>query len=424
MTLFTVIVPTYDHADTLWFSLGSVFAQTVQDFEIVVVGDGAPERTGEIVRAFAERDPRIRYELTPKGERHGEAARHRAVESANGTYVAYLSDDDLWFPDHLETLAGMLRDCDVAHTMQIDVTPEGEAHTWIFDADADPLALEAMRRNDNGFGLASGAHTRGAYLRLPYGWRAAPLGINSDTYFWLQFLDRLWCRYASHKWPTVIHSSRIPTDWPAARRAAALGEIAMCLPDPAWRQQLVRRAMVPLHDRVVADAARLQAALAAAQAQPYRYGETVRFGVRGNAYRYAVAGTHEAETWGSWANGTMRIVLPIEQDAAAPNGTAGGTPDATPRQLKIALSHFLAGPARSSSTARIRVNGKDLGEIEETESGPREYTFPVDPPRNGDPSSYEIEIEGVAPASPRAIGTGHDARELSVGVVSLSIAEA
>jgi glycosyltransferase involved in cell wall biosynthesis len=410
---FTVIVPTFDHAETLWFSLESALAQTLPDFELVVVGDGAPARTAKIVNAFAARDPRVRYVPHPKGARHGEAERHRVLEQAQGAYVAYLSDDDLWFPDHLATLAALLADHDLAHTMQIDVTPDGQAHSWMFDADTDPGALEAMRRNANGFGLASGGHTLAAYRRLPAGWRPAPAGMNSDTYFWLQFLDQPWCRYASHKWPNVIHLSRIPKQWPAVRRAAELAAYAARLADPAWREELVRRTLLDVHARAVRDAS--LALSAAASPEPYLIGECIRFALRGNAHRYEVSGTYEREPWGVWVRGTMRVVLrprPLPKPAAA-----------APERLVLTLElvHLLAGPARPVSAVRISVNGKFLARIDERLPDARSYELELPRSRRAAGTPFTIEIEGEDPASPLALGLSGDPRELAVGVLSLSI---
>jgi len=72
--------------------------------EILVVGDGAPPYTRDLVRSFANSDSRIRFFEFPKGERRGEA--HRAVvleHQASGQIVCYCADDDLWLPFHLES---------------------------------------------------------------------------------------------------------------------------------------------------------------------------------------------------------------------------------------------------------------------------------------------------------------------------------
>ncbi|KRD27086.1 MULTISPECIES: glycosyltransferase family 2 protein [Acidovorax] len=207
--LFTVVIPTHDHADTLWYSVASVQWQTCQGFELFIVGDGAPQRTREIAQTLAGRDPRIRYFDNPKGQRHGEAYRHLALQEAKGRFVAYQSDDDLWLPDHLETLADALAQHDLVHSMQIDVSPSGQTATWPFDAFEDDQQIARMRKSAGGFGLACGAHTLAAYRALPTGWCPAPLGINTDLHFWLQVLEQTGVRYASVKWPTVLHFSSV-----------------------------------------------------------------------------------------------------------------------------------------------------------------------------------------------------------------------
>ena len=57
----TVIVPTHDHGPTLRFALASALAQTVEDIEVLVVGDGVPNVTHEIVGELSRRDERVRF---------------------------------------------------------------------------------------------------------------------------------------------------------------------------------------------------------------------------------------------------------------------------------------------------------------------------------------------------------------------------
>ena len=81
---YTVIIPTYDHQETLNFSIQSVLNQSLQDFELFVIGDGSPERTAEIMSEWCEKDNRIKYFPHPKGEGHGEHYRHEAIISSSG----------------------------------------------------------------------------------------------------------------------------------------------------------------------------------------------------------------------------------------------------------------------------------------------------------------------------------------------------
>jgi glycosyltransferase involved in cell wall biosynthesis len=95
----SVIIPTYRHAAYVLQTLESVFAQTFQDFEVIVVNDGSPDDTAEVLRPLAATG-RIRYF---EQENAGQAsARNRGINEARGEYIALVDDDDLWPPDKLE----------------------------------------------------------------------------------------------------------------------------------------------------------------------------------------------------------------------------------------------------------------------------------------------------------------------------------
>lgn len=93
MPTVTVIIPTYNHAEYVLDTLRSVFTQTYTDYEVIVVNDGSPDNTSEILMPLAA-EGRIRYiEQTNQGQA---AARNRGLREATGEFVAYLDDDDLW----------------------------------------------------------------------------------------------------------------------------------------------------------------------------------------------------------------------------------------------------------------------------------------------------------------------------------------
>ena len=97
--LVSVIIPAYQIAPFIAETLDSVFAQTIKDFEVIVVNDGSPD-TDELERALAPYRDRIRYVRQPN--RGAGAARNRGVLDAHGEFVAFLDGDDLWLADYLE----------------------------------------------------------------------------------------------------------------------------------------------------------------------------------------------------------------------------------------------------------------------------------------------------------------------------------
>ncbi len=95
----SVVIPTRNRANYILQALASVFAQSYQDYEIIVVDDGSTDNTEEILTPLVKEN-KLRYEL---GEARGvSAARNRGVALAQGRYIAFLDSDDLFLPTKLE----------------------------------------------------------------------------------------------------------------------------------------------------------------------------------------------------------------------------------------------------------------------------------------------------------------------------------
>ena len=123
--LFTVLLPITRPPFMLPFAIESVLAQSVLEFELFIICDGAPPDTVACARDFARRDTRVKVFPFPKGQRHGEAHRHTVLEGAAGRYVAQIADDDLWFPDHLAELEILLSKSDFGNLLHVFLQPDG-----------------------------------------------------------------------------------------------------------------------------------------------------------------------------------------------------------------------------------------------------------------------------------------------------------
>jgi len=114
MPLVRIVIPTYNRANLLAEALETVIAQSLTDFEAVVVDDGSVDKTEAILKEFVARDSRIRF---LRQENRGVAkAKNRAInDPGHYTYVAFLDSDDLWLPHHLEdSIDVLLRQPEVA----------------------------------------------------------------------------------------------------------------------------------------------------------------------------------------------------------------------------------------------------------------------------------------------------------------------
>lgn len=94
----SAIVPAYNVESFIADTLQSVFAQTYQDFEIIVVIDGSPDSSAAACRQFT--DPRLR--VIEQDNRGLAGARNTGIRHARGEYVAFLDGDDMWEPEKLE----------------------------------------------------------------------------------------------------------------------------------------------------------------------------------------------------------------------------------------------------------------------------------------------------------------------------------
>lgn len=94
----SVIIPTYNRAAFLKEAIESVLGQTYRDFELFVVDDGSTDDTSSLVCAIF--DPRVRYSYQDNAGRC--QARNFALSQAQGQYIAFLDDDDIFLPQKLE----------------------------------------------------------------------------------------------------------------------------------------------------------------------------------------------------------------------------------------------------------------------------------------------------------------------------------
>lgn len=102
----SVIIPCYKQAVFLPQALDSVLAQTLGNLECIVVNDGSPDNTRDVVASYLLRDSRVRYvEQTNQGL---SAARNRGLAEARGRYIQFLDADDLIEPEKLQIQTAML----------------------------------------------------------------------------------------------------------------------------------------------------------------------------------------------------------------------------------------------------------------------------------------------------------------------------
>lgn len=103
----SIVIPVYNMMETVHRCLHSVVNQSFGDFEVIVVDDGSTDGTGDIVRAFEEKDERIRYII--KRNAGVSSARNVGIEAAIGTYLLFIDADDIIEDGYLDSIATQAR---------------------------------------------------------------------------------------------------------------------------------------------------------------------------------------------------------------------------------------------------------------------------------------------------------------------------
>jgi glycosyltransferase involved in cell wall biosynthesis len=101
----SILVPSYNHAPFLRTALDGVLAQTLHDWELIIIDDGSTDESVEIARSYD--DPRIHVEVNPTNlGTYG--TEQKALDQAKGEFVAILNSDDLWASQKLAKQIALL----------------------------------------------------------------------------------------------------------------------------------------------------------------------------------------------------------------------------------------------------------------------------------------------------------------------------
>jgi glycosyltransferase involved in cell wall biosynthesis len=261
----SIIIPTHG-GRFLRAAVASVQAQTVWDWELIIIDDGSRDGTADVARELAASHPRIRVVSQPNSGVARARNRGLAEISKSSRYVAFVDHDDLWVPETLETLRGILIEtpsASAAHGLTLTIDGEarpitfatnesslpwnrmavvdGRPQVWPLDV---PTRFEVLAYDDCIVGMGSGLIRRTALDQVGgFDWRAEP----ADDYdMWVRlsrigdipFTHTVVMKYRWHEansWP-LYRSQRgrgsgyvrhklvtSPENTPAQRRLAMTG---------------------------------------------------------------------------------------------------------------------------------------------------------------------------------------------------------
>lgn len=129
MPRVSIIVPVYKAEAYLHRCVDSVLAQTFTDFELLLIDDGSPDRSGEICDEYAQKDSRIR--VIHKTNGGVSSARQRGQDVACGKYTIHVDPDDWVEPTMLEELYQKAKDDNADMVICDYYTNEGSQQNYI-----------------------------------------------------------------------------------------------------------------------------------------------------------------------------------------------------------------------------------------------------------------------------------------------------
>lgn len=103
---FSIVIPTYNRADIIEKSLDSIYNQTYDDWEIIVVDNASNDNTKEVLEKYLEKG-KIRYIINDKNYERS-YSRNKGMALASGEFVSLLDSDDILYPDCLQKAADFI----------------------------------------------------------------------------------------------------------------------------------------------------------------------------------------------------------------------------------------------------------------------------------------------------------------------------
>ena len=135
--MVSIVMPAYHAGGTIRESVESVLAQTVQDWELIVIDDGSDDDTAAILEELSASDKRIRF-LKNEQNRGASYTRNRAIALAEGEWIAFLDSDDRWHPQKLQkqlALAEQHPDLVVSYTASAFIDEDGKPYGYVMAAE-------------------------------------------------------------------------------------------------------------------------------------------------------------------------------------------------------------------------------------------------------------------------------------------------
>lgn len=146
--LISIIMPAYNAEKTIEASIQSVMSQTYSYWELIIINDASNDCTADLICKYEKMDSRIGV-LTNPSNCGVSYSRKRGVDSASGSWIAFLDSDDLWTSDKLEKQIELLRnnEADLIFTGSSFIKADGTPYSWIMQIPTQITYRQLLKQN-------------------------------------------------------------------------------------------------------------------------------------------------------------------------------------------------------------------------------------------------------------------------------------
>lgn len=165
---FSIIIPAYNASEFIKNTLDSIKNQTYKNYEVLVTNDGSTDNTESVLKEYKKINPEFPIDFATQKNSGVSLARNNAILRATGNYIAFLDQDDWWFPEKLLKAADVLNSDLNIDVLYHEAIPVGWGGVNIFlksRALREPVYLDLLF-NGNKIGISTAVVKRDKLLEI------------------------------------------------------------------------------------------------------------------------------------------------------------------------------------------------------------------------------------------------------------------
>ena len=184
--LVSIVTPLYNSEKYIEETILSVLDQTYNNWEMLIIDDCSTDNGPNIVKKYTEQDERIKY-LKLEENSGAAVSRNKAIELAEGEYVAFLDSDDLWKKEKLEKQIKFMKENNyaISFTEYEEINENGKKLNILIKSPKKPVTYRSYLLT-NPIGCLTGMYSvkKLGKIYMPN------LRKRQDTGFWLNILKK------------------------------------------------------------------------------------------------------------------------------------------------------------------------------------------------------------------------------------------